>query len=49
MGTSPHAVYDASRNRRLLQKADDKHYDAVLEDTPRDDHELVNDSDTRDN
>lgn len=42
MGTSPHAAYDANRNKRLLQRADDAHYnDVVGED---DDLKMVNDS-----
>ena len=32
MGTSPGAGYDANRNKRLLNKQDDKHYDQVDED-----------------
>ena len=29
MNTSPGAAYDSSRNKRLLQKGQDKHYDGV--------------------
>jgi hypothetical protein len=32
MGLSPGAPYDANRNKRLLQKTDDQHYDAALGD-----------------
>lgn len=32
MGLSPHAVYSNQRNSRLLNKADDAHYDKVHED-----------------
>ena len=30
--TSPHAAYDANRNKRLLMKQDDKHYAQVGDD-----------------
>jgi len=29
MGASPGAAYDSSRNKRLLQKAADEHYDTL--------------------
>ena len=30
--TSPHAPYDANRNKRLLMKTDDEHYDQIADD-----------------
>ena len=32
MSTSPGAPYDANRNKRLLQRQQDKHYDKVTDD-----------------
>ena len=32
MSTSPGAAYDANRNKRLLQKQTDQHYDNVGDD-----------------
>ena len=34
--TSPGAPYDANRNKRLLQKQQDKHYDQVHDDDGND-------------
>ena len=31
MSASPGAPYDANRNKRLLQKQDDKHYNQVAD------------------
>ncbi len=36
MATSPGAPYDASRNKRLLQAQDDKHYNQVHDDDDND-------------
>ena len=38
MATSPHAPYSAQRNERLLQKAEDAHYNQVAEDDTGDYH-----------
>ena len=32
MNTSPGAAYDSNRNKRLLQKTSDEHYDQVDDD-----------------
>ena len=36
MNTSPGAAYDSNRNKRLLQNADDKHYNQVDNDEDTD-------------
>ena len=46
IGLSPGAGYDANRNKRALQKAEDEHYDSAgLANPSADDHELIEDDD----
>lgn len=50
MGLSPNKAYDSNRNKRLLLKQDEKHYEdgiahstSDLGDKPDDEHEFIED------